>query len=224
MYKIMIVEDDRVIASLLSENLKRWGFESVCTDDFNRITDEFRAFMPHLVLLDIALPFFNGYYWCGEIRKISNVPIVFLSSRTDNMDIVMAMNMGGDDYITKPFSLDIVIAKIQAILRRTYSMAGELQSLEAKGAVLDLSTTDLTYDNEKVELTKNEFKILQLLMEQKNHIITRDQIMRRLWDSDSFIDDNTLTVNINRLRKKLDDSGIVDFITTKKGLGYTIHD
>jgi DNA-binding response OmpR family regulator len=237
----MIVEDDATIASLLGENLKKWGFDSVCASDFDRITAEFESCKPHLVLMDISLPFFNGYYWCSEIRKLSNVPIVFLSSRTDNMDIVMAMNMGGDDYITKPFSLDILIAKIQAILRRTYALSAETsgisgtgmsgrgardsgQSLEVRGAILDLNTTDLLYDNEKIELTKNEFKILQLLIEQKNRVITREQIMKRLWDSDSFIDDNTLTVNINRLRKKLEDAGIADLIATKKGTGYMIYD
>jgi len=224
MYKIMIIEDDPTIASLLSDNLGRWGFAAVRAEDFNKIIEEFISCKPHLILLDISLPFFNGYYWCSEIRKISSVPIMFLSSRTDNMDVVMAMNMGGDDYITKPFSLDILIAKIQAILRRTYMLAGDTQVLEAKGVILNISTAELVFGDSRIELTKNEFKILQLLMEQKNHVISRDQIMKRLWDSDSFIDDNTLTVNINRLRKKLEEAGIDDLISTKKGVGYMIHD
>lgn len=224
MYKIMIIEDDPTIASLLADSLGRWGYDAVRAEDFNSIMDEFISHKPHLVLLDISLPFFNGYYWCSEIRKISSVPIMFLSSRTENMDIVMAMNMGGDDYITKPFSLEILIAKIQAILRRTYSLAGDTQVLEARGVMLDIGTTELFFGGTRIELTKNEFKILQLLMEQKNHVVSRDKIMKRLWDSDSFIDDNTLTVNINRLRRKLEDAGIDDLIFTKKGVGYMIHD
>lgn len=223
MYKILIVEDDRTIAALLEENLGQWGYEARSVRDFNNVIQEFNDLQPHLVLLDIGLPSYNGFYWCGEIRKISNVPIVFLSSHTEKMDIVMAMNMGGDDYITKPFSLEVLVAKVQAVLRRTYSLTTEPQVLEAGGVVLNLNNTQLVTGDVTVELTKNEFKIMQLLMERKQKVVSREQIMKRLWDSDSFVDDNTLTVNINRLRRKLEDAGIHDIIVTKKGLGYMVN-
>jgi DNA-binding response OmpR family regulator len=223
-YKILIVEDDSVIATLLEDGLRKWGFESDHVTDFVHVIDQFQSYQPHLVLLDISLPFFNGYYWCNEIRKQSKVPIVFLSSRTENMDIIMAMNMGGDDFVTKPFSLDIVIAKLQAVLRRAYSYYSEITTLEVNGVILNLNDTSVTYQDKKLELTKNEYKIMQVLMEQKNQVVTRDQLMKKLWDNDTFIDDNTLTVNVNRLRKKLEDCGLSDFINTKKGLGYMIHD
>ena len=224
MYKILIIEDDLTIASLLNENIKKWGFESNYITDFNQILNEFQNIKPHLILLDISLPFYNGFYWCSEIRKTSNVPIIFLSSRTENLDIVMAMNMGGDDYITKPFSLDIVIAKIQALLRRTYDYYREIETLEVKAVLLNLKDTVLSYQNNKIQLTKNEYKIMRLLMENKNEIVSREEIMKSLWDSDCFIDDNTLTVNVNRLRKKLEDIGLQDYIITKKGMGYLVHD
>jgi len=222
-YKILIVEDDRTIAALLEENLGQWGYEARSVRDFNNVIQEFNDLQPLLVLLDIGLPSYNGFYWCGEIRKISNVPIVFLSSHTEKMDIVMAMNMGGDDYITKPFSLEVLVAKVQAVLRRTYSLTTEPQVLEAGGVVLNLNNTQLVTGDVTVELTKNEFKIMQLLMERKQKVVSREQIMKRLWDSDSFVDDNTLTVNINRLRRKLEDAGIHNIIVTKKGLGYMVN-
>lgn len=224
MYRILIVEDDSVIASQLTEGLRKWGFESDYVKDFMKVTDTFTAYQPHLVLLDISLPFYNGYYWCNEIRKISKVPIVFLSSHTENMDMIMAMNMGGDDYVTKPFVLDLIVAKLQAILRRTYDYYTDIATLSAKGVILNIKDTSVIYGDSKLDLTKNEFKIMQILMENKNSVVSRDQLMIKLWDSDSFIDDNTLTVNVNRLRKKLEDCGLVDFIITKKGLGYIIHD
>lgn len=224
MYKILIVEDDTVIASLLENGLKQWGFEAVHVTDFMRVLDTFEEYHPHLVLLDISLPFYNGYYWCNEIRKISKAPIVFLSSHTENMDIIMAMNMGADDYVTKPFSLDIVVAKLQAILRRSYAYYTDITALTAGKVILNLNDTTLSYEDQKIELTKNEYKIMQILMEHKNNVVSRDELMKKLWDSDSFIDDNTLTVNVNRLRKKLEDCGLSEFINTKKGLGYMIHD
>lgn len=224
MYKILIVEDDRTIAALVEKNLRQWGYQAQSVSDFNNVRAEFEAIQPHLVLLDIGLPSFNGFYWCREIRKLSNVPIIFLSSHTEKMDIVMAMHMGGDDYITKPFSLEVLIAKIQAVLRRAYALNTEPQILEAGGVILNLNNTQLDYQEVTVELTRNEFKIMQILMERKNKVVTREQMMQRLWDSDSFVDDNTLTVNVNRLRKKLEDAGIRDFITTKKGLGYLVND
>lgn len=224
MYKILIVEDDMTIATLLNENIKKWGFESDYVTDFSQVLEEFHRKKPHLILLDISLPFYNGFYWCNEIRKVSNVPILFLSSHTENLDIVMAMNMGGDDYITKPFSMDVVIAKIQAVLRRTYTYYTEIQTLEARGALLDLTDAIISYGDKKTELTKNEYRILRLLMEKKNNIISREEIMKNLWEDENFIDDNTLTVNVNRLRKKLEDMGLTDFIQTKKGMGYMVHD
>lgn len=223
MYKILIAEDDYTIAELLQENLRKWGFDAHYTRNFNDIMEAFVSLDPHLVLLDISLPFFNGYYWCGEIRKNSKVPIIFLSSHTENMDIVMAMNMGGDDYITKPFSMDILVVKIQALLRRTYTYFHETSTIEAGGVILNLNDTTLSYQENKIDLTKNEYKILKLLMENQAKVVSREEIMKSLWDSDSFIDDNTLTVNINRLRKKLEEIGLSEFIQTKKGMGYLIH-
>lgn len=224
MYTILIVEDDATIASLLQENLLRWGFEAVCADDFSDVIGTFRRVKPHLTLLDISLPFYNGYYWCAEIRKESQAPILFLSSHSQNTDVVMAVNMGGDDYITKPFAMDVLIAKINALMRRTYQYFGEIQTLAAHGAALHLGDGTLQYQGKRVELTKNESRILTLLMENKNTVVSREQIMRRLWDDENFIDDNTLTVNVNRMRKKLADAGLIDFVHTKKGEGYIVHD
>ncbi len=224
MYKILIIEDDQIIANALKNHLEKWGLEAAAIDDFHYILDDFVAYDPQLVLLDISLPFFNGYHWCSEIRKISKVPIIFISSTSDNMNIVMAMNMGGDDFISKPFDLAVVVAKIQALLRRTYSFQGQVNLLEHKGAILNLGDASLSYTDQKVELSKNEFKTLQILLENKGEVVSRDVIMKRLWDSDCFVDDNTLTVNIARLRKKLDEAGLSDFIATKKGVGYLIGD
>lgn len=224
MYHILIIEDDKTIESNLIESLSKWGFIANGVKDLSNVLTEFTNLNPHIVLMDISLPFYNGYYWCAEIRKISKVPIIFISSNSENMDIVMAINMGGDDFITKPFSMEIVIAKVQALLRRSYDYRPETNHLEHKGAVLNLNDASLYYHNETIDLTKNEFRILQILLEQKNKVVARDKIMKKLWDNDSFIDDNTLTVNLNRLRKKLESKGLSDFIKTKKGLGYIIHD
>jgi DNA-binding response OmpR family regulator len=220
MYKVLIVEDDKTISNILMEHLKKWEYEVVCADDFKNITELVIQANPHLILLDIMLPFFNGFYWCNEIRKISKAPIIFISSASDNMNIVMAMNMGGDDFIAKPFDLDVLTAKIQAVIRRTYSIQGQMNIIEHKGIILNLSDTKLSYEDKKIELTKNEYKILQLIMENIGRIVSRDKIIEKLWESESFIDDNTLTVNMTRLRKKLEDIGLNDFIKTKKGLGY----
>lgn len=224
MYKILIVEDDAAIARLLKDNLLQWNLTAEMVTDFHDVITKFKEYIPDLVVLDISLLFFNGYYWCNEIRKISEVPIVFLSSHTENMDIVMAMNMGGDDFIVKPFSMDILVAKVQALLRRTYAFQGESNTLEAKGALLNINTTNFSYGDGEVILTKNEFRILYMLMERKNHVVTREDLMKALWDSDSFVDDNTLTVNVNRLRKHLSALGLDDFIETKKGIGYIVND
>ncbi len=224
MYNVLIVEDDITIASLLKENLMKWGFQAETVKDFNKVLVEVIEKKPHLVLLDISLPFYNGFYWCSEIRKKSKVPIIFLTSHTENMDLVMAMNMGGDDYITKPFSMDVLVVKIQALLRRTYDYYVENKTLEVQGVSLNLADTSLNVLGKETELTKNEYKIMKILMENKNRVVLREEIMEALWDSDCFVDDNTLTVNVNRLRKKLEDMGLKDFIQTKKGMGYLIHD
>ena len=222
MYKIYLVEDDIVIADAIQKHLAAWGWEVRRATDFQNVLADLIAFDPQLVLLDITLPFYNGYHWCGEIRKLSKVPIIFLSSASDSLNIVMAVTMGADDFIAKPFDLGVLTAKIQALLRRTYDFAGQSHLLEHREAVLNLNDATLTYHGQRVELTKNEFRILQLLLENKGQAVSRDAVMTRLWESDSYVDDNTLTVNIARLRKKLEAAGLMDFITTKKGIGYLI--
>lgn len=222
MYRLMIVEDDRGIAEAIKKSALSWGFESFAVTDFTAVMDEFRRFEPHMVLLDISLPFFNGYHWCSEIRKISNVPVIFISSASDNMNIIMAMNMGGDDFIAKPFDLSVLIAKVMALLRRSYDLAPAQSVLSHKGATLDTSANVLVFDSERIELTKNEYRILLCLMENVGKVVSREKLMERLWETDCFVDDNTLTVNVNRLRKKLDAAGLINFIATKFGVGYII--
>ena len=222
MYKILIIEDDMAMAQAIEKEMKAWGNDARYVTGFQNVLSEFAQYGPHLVLLDITLPFYNGYHWCSEIRKVSSVPVIFISSAADNMNIIMAMNMGGDDFIAKPFALSVLTAKIQAILRRTYDMAGKVPVLEHKGAILNLYDTELTYNGEKVNLTKNEFRILQTLMENKGRLVSRDTLMTRLWETDNYIEENTLTVNIARLRKKLEKAGMTDFIRTKVGGGYII--
>ncbi len=222
MYKILIVEDDMVIAKVMANHLIKWDYEVKYIKDFRDIINEFIEFEPQLVLLDISLPFYNGYHWCSEIRKISKVPIIFVSSAADNMNVVMAMDIGGDDFIVKPFDLSVLVAKINALIRRTYSFQVQSNLIEKNGVVLNLNDTCLIYKDEKIELTKNDFKIMQILMESSGEIVSRNNIMTRLWESDNFIDDNTLTVNVSRLRKRLEEVGIYDFIITKKGLGYMV--
>lgn len=221
-YKILIIEDDLIISKTLTENLKKWNYQAEYVTDFQKVLEQFIHYNPQLVLMDISLPYFNGYHWCTKIRNVSKVPIIFLSSASDNMNIIMAMNMGGDDFIAKPFDFMVLIAKIQALIRRTYSFQGQLNILEQKGVILNLSDATLSYQDEKISLTKNEYKILQILMENAGKTVSRDIIMTRLWENDSFIDDNTLTVNMNRLRKKLETSGLENFIITKKGIGYLV--
>ena len=222
MYRILIVEDDETIAKTICAHLKTWDYEVQYIQDFKRVEECFLHFQPHMVLMDILLPFYNGFHWCTQIRKTSHVPIIFLSSANDNMNIVMAMNMGGDDFIEKPFDLNVLTAKIQALLRRTYAFAEQQNQLEHNGVILNLNDATVLYEEEKLDLTKNDFKILQILMENAGKIVRRDQIMERLWESDEFIDDNTLTVNVTRLRKKLESVGVRDYIITKKGIGYLI--
>lgn len=220
LYKILIVEDDETIAGGLKNHLEKWNYQAECMTDFKDVMGKFVDFEPQLVLLDIVLPFFNGFHWCQEIRKISKVPIIFLSSANDNMNIVMAMNMGGDEFIEKPFDLNVLTAKVQALLRRAYSFQGNVNVLEHEGMLLNLNDASLSYKGEKISLTKNEFRILQMLMENAGKIVARDDIIARLWESDEFIDDNTLTVNVARLRKKLENAGMEGRIKTKKGIGY----
>ena len=224
MYKILIIEDDAVISEQVSRYLARWGYETACAEDFENVLPQFVSFAPQLVLLDIGLPFYNGYYWCSEIRKVSQVPVVFVSSASDNMNIVMAMNMGGDDFIVKPFDLEVLLAKVQAILRRTYAFQNQSTVMEHRNVILNLADMSLLYQGAKLELSKNEFRILQLLYENAGRTVSRETIMKRLWDNECFVDDNTLTVNMNRLRRKLEEAGIQDFIATKKGVGYQLSD
>ena len=222
MYKIYIVEDDSSIASAIKQQAEMWDFTIKVAQDFRNILAEFASFSPHIVLLDISLPFFNGYHWCSEIRRVSSVPIIFISSASDNMNIVMAMNMGGDDFVAKPFDQSVLMAKIQALLRRTYDFGKSVTVFEHRGAMLNTGDNTLTYGETKIILTKNEYRILLALMGSKGKIVSRERLMERLWETDSFVDENTLTVNVNRLRKKLDSAGLKNFITTKFGVGYVI--
>lgn len=222
MYKIFIIEDDRALAEQLENAIAAWNYDVRCVKNFRNIVEEFGELQPDLVLMDIMLPFYNGYHWCTELRKRSNVPIVFLSSASDNMNIVMAMQMGGDDFIAKPVDTTVLIAKIQAILRRTYDMNAAAPTLEHKGAVLDLNNNTIEYGGKAAELTKNEFRILLTLMEHKGKIVSRDTLMTKLWQMDCYVEENTLTVNVTRLRKKLADIGLTELIKTRVGSGYII--
>lgn len=222
MQKIFIVEDDRGIAEAVASQAERWAFDVRIASDFRDVAGEVAWFQPHIVLMDIGLPFFSGYYWCSEIRKTSRVPIIFLSSAADNMNIVMAMNMGGDDFIAKPFDMSVLMAKIQALLRRTYDFAQPSPLLAHRGAVLDAGSGALKYEGKTIDLTRNEFRILLALMEKRGNVVSREKLMERLWETDNFVDENTLTVNVNRLRKKLDAAGLTGFIATRFGVGYII--
>lgn len=222
MYRIFVVEDDEIIARSVRRHLESWDYTVACAQDFSAVLKEFSAFAPQLVLMDIKLPLLNGYHWCAQIRKISTVPIIFLSSAADNMNIVMAVNMGADDFIAKPFDLDVLTVKVQAMLRRTYDFSGEGEVLSHQGVFLYPAEATVSYGEDKLELTKNELRILQTLMEHKAQVVSRELLMEKLWESDSFVDENTLSVNVNRLRKKLDGIGLENFIITKKGIGYRI--
>ncbi len=222
MYKILIVEDDLVIASSLKKHIETWGYDAQYISDFKNVFDYFNNFKPHLILMDVSLPYFNGYHWCEMIRKVSRAPILFLSSFSDNMNIIMAMNMGGDDFVSKPFDLDVLTAKINALLRRSYDFKPDDEFIVVKGLMLNTNNLTIEYEGIISELTRNEFKILQILMSNAGKAVSRDVLILKLWETDSYIDDNTLTVNINRLRKKLESIGLIDVITTKKGVGYLI--
>ena len=221
-YKLLIVEDDLGIAQAIQTQASLWNFDVRIVENFRDVTGEVTSFSPHIILLDITLPFFNGYHWCSEIRKFSRVPIIFISSAADNMNIIMAMNLGADDFVAKPFDLNVLLAKIQALLRRSYDFAGSSSVIEHKGVMFQVNDGTITYNGVKLELTKNESKIMQTLLANKEEIVTRDTLMTKLWESDSYVDENTLSVNVNRLRKKLAEIGLENFIITKKGIGYRI--
>ena len=220
--KIFVVEDDAVIASAVKRSVEAWGCGCRVAQDFRAVLQEFIAYDPQLVLMDITLPFYNGYHWCSEIRKLSKVPVMFLSSASDNMNIVMAMNMGGDDFIAKPFDMAVLMAKVQALLRRSYDFAASAPLIEHRGAILNLGDGTLTCQGAVIPLSKNEYRILLCLMENKGRVVSREKLMERLWETDSFIDENTLTVNVGRLRRKLEAAGLNDFIATKIGVGYIV--
>ncbi|MEA4869786.1 MAG: response regulator transcription factor [Christensenella sp.] len=221
MHRIFIVEDDAVIAIEIAKSLTSWGFEADIARSFDRIDEEFAASGAQLVVMDISLPYYNGYYWCERIRRSSRVPIVFLSSRSDTADVVMAVNMGGDDYIAKPVDPELLIAKVQAVLRRAYDYEPAAR-LCLRGAEFDAAASCLVTEGGRRELTKNEGRILLALLEKRGSIVSREALMLKLWDSDEFIDDNTLTVNVNRLRKTLSEAGMGDCVRTHKGQGYSI--
>lgn len=222
MYKMLIVEDDPMIADEVAAQIAPWGIEAKKSRDLRNVMQVFAKFQPHIVLLDISLPFFNGYHWCEQIRAVSKVPIIFISSASDNMNIVMAMNLGADDFVSKPFDMNVLTAKVRALLRRTYDFGASVPLLEHKGAILNTGDGSLSVNGEKVSLSKNEYRILLCLMENKGKTVSREKLMERLWQTDQFIDENTLTVNVNRLRKKLDAAGLADFIETKFGVGYIV--
>ncbi len=222
MHKILLVEDDEGIAEGIVQLASQWNLEVKPVKDFRNVMGEFAEYNPQLVLLDISLPAYDGYYWCTQIRAQSKVPIIFISSTAENMNIVMAMNMGADDFIAKPFDGNVLIAKVQALLRRTYDFGEAVPVMEHKGAILNLGDNSLTYNGEKIDLSGNEFKILLTLLKNKGIVVSREKLMEALWETDSFVDENTLTVNVNRLRKKLDAAGLEGFITTKFGVGYIV--
>ncbi len=221
-YRILIVEDNKGIAETVTNCVEGWGMEAHMVRDFHNVMPEFVAYEPHMVLIDIGLPFMDGYHWCREIRRLSSVPIIFISSASDNMNIVMAMNMGADDFIPKPFDQSVLIARIQALLRRTYDFGDAMPIIEHRGAFLNTGDGSLSFSNQKLELSKNEYRILLSLMKNKGKVVSREKLMEILWETDLYIDENTLTVNVGRLRKKLEGIGLSGFITTKFGIGYII--
>lgn len=221
--KIMIVEDEPILRDMIGESIRKWGYETIILDDFSQVLEIFLKENPHLVLMDINLPVYDGFYWCNKIRDISKVPIIFISSRNTPMDMVISINMGGDDFIQKPFYEEVLITKIKALLRRTYSYTETVATIiEHDGIMLNLNNGNVFYGDKKAELTKNEFKILNILMQNKGSVVSREKIMRNLWEDESFVDDNTLTVNVTRIRKKLAELGKENYIATMKGEGYII--
>ena len=224
MYRVYIVEDDKGIAEGIKNCLSAWEMEVRIVSDFHNVMTEIEEFSPHLVIMDITLPFMGGYHWCQEIRKTSSIPIIFISSATDNMNIVMAMNMGADDFIAKPFDQSVLIAKVSALLRRTYDFGKNSSTLTAAGAVLNMNNNTLSYNGTEIDLARNEYRILLTLMENKNKVVSREKLMEALWETDCYVDENTLTVNVGRLRKTLEGVGLKDLIKTKFGVGYILED
>ena len=222
MYKILLVEDDSALASAIEKTLSEYGNEIQSVKDFRAVNEEFLLYNPQLVLLDIKLPFYNGFHWCSELRKISKVPIIFLSSASDNMNIVTAISLGADDFIAKPVDSMVLNAKVQAVLRRTYEINDAGGGLEFHGALLKPAEACVFYDGKKIELTKNELRILMFLIDNKGRIVSRDDLMKALWQNDIYVEENTLTVNVGRLRKKLEENGLADVIVTKSGIGYML--
>ncbi len=220
MYKIFIIEDDSIIRNEISKKLIEWDYETVLCRDFKNVDKDFKKVNPDLVLLDISLPFYNGFYWCQKIRESSLAPIIFISSANDSLNIVNAINYGGDDFLEKPFDLNVLVAKVQAQLRRAYNMKIKDVNIIYDNYIINLQKLRFETEDTSFELSKNEIKILQILVLNKGKVISREELITQLWDSDLFIDDNTLTVNINRLRKKLEENNIENFIKTKKGIGY----
>lgn len=220
--KVFIVEDERSIAQSICQILSQWNLQSKIIENFDKVCDEFLSYHPDIVLMDISLPYFDGYYWCNKIRQLSNVPIIFISSISYNINIVMAMNMGADDFIVKPFDNSILVAKILALLRRSYDYSVGLQKLEYEELTINIDSNTVYYKDKIIELSKNEFRILLILIQNKGKVVSREKLMNQLWKTDIFIDENTLTVNVNRLRKKLSNQGIGDLIKTKFGVGYIV--
>jgi len=219
----MIVEDDRTISSIIKEHLKKWGYDAAAASDFADILSMYASFEPHLVLMDINLPYYDGFYWCAKIRELSNVPIIFLSSRDSDGDKIRAITQGGDDYIEKPFSMDLLTAKISAMLRRAYSTADQtLDILQHRDLIVNVERLQVMSKGLETDLTRNECRILAVLIRNQGNVVTRSRLMQTLWDDESFVDDNTLTVNVNRLRRKLEEIGLEDCIRTVKGEGYRL--
>lgn len=219
--KVFIIEDEEKIRRELSEFLNRYGYETSYSNDFENIVEIALKSAPHIILLDINLPYYDGYYICREIRKKSNVPIIVVTSRNSEIDELMSMNLGADDFVTKPYNTQILLARISSLLRRTYQNM-DLEIFEFNGLKYNMSTSEMEFNNNKIELTKNESRILYTLIKNKEKIVSRNELMKSLWQNDEFVDDNTLTVNINRLRKKLEEIGASDYLQTKRGQGYIL--
>lgn len=226
MYKMLLVEDDEKIAAILQGYLAKYQYESIRITDLSDVKGEFLKVKPDLVLMDINLPYFDGFYWCRQIRSISNVPIIFLSARVGEMDQVMAIENGGDDYITKPFSLEVVMAKIKSVLRRVYGEYAVQQQPDVRdldGLFINRAKGTLEWEQGKVLLTQKELLLIDCLSQKKEEIVTREELLEVLWNDQNFVDDNTLTVNVTRVRKKLEELGIKDAIETVRGLGYRLN-
>lgn len=223
MYKILIVEDNPTIRTELCSFLNHNGYETCTPDDFEQVVEYVKHCAPHLILLDLNLPIVDGHVICREIRKTSEIPIIIVTSRDSDMDELISLNLGADDFITKPYNLQVLLAHMSRVLMRVYE-SGNNTTLHIGECVLDISKSTISWKNQTVDLTKNELRIMHCLFQNKNKIVSRNELMQHMWDCDLFVDDNTLTVNINRLRKKLEYLQLNDFIVTKRGLGYIIYE